>query len=323
MHAIQKSGLPYVEVDFYMASSEKIIETYILNGIVELIGQALGPTDKLIVSIKKYVKALIPKLNIGGGLFQLELTSDSSTDPASSVKEALLLIEQLLAEKKQQAVFMMDEFQNVGVIAQGKGIEAAIRHVAQKTKYLTIIFSGSNRKMLQTMFEDETRPLYKLCWKLALNRISEEHYYTHIQKASKQAWKQAMPQECVEKIIRLSERHPFYLNKLCDRLLTLHDKSMPTNKEIDQSWQAILNEEKSDAVKEISLLSNGQKKVLYSLANDPLAKITSKEILMSLQMTSSTVITAINGLEEKDVIEKIHGKYQIINPVVKYYALKK
>src|SRR3990167_11419702 len=62
MRAIQSSGLPYVETDFYMASSEKTIEAYVLNGVVELIGNTFGPIDKLISSIRKYIKNLKPKL---------------------------------------------------------------------------------------------------------------------------------------------------------------------------------------------------------------------------------------------------------------------
>lgn len=44
--------------------------------------------------------------------------------------------------------------------------------------------------------------------------------------------------------------------------------------------------------------------------------------MLELQMTSSSVITALDGLEEKDVIEREEDNYQIINPVVKYYVLK-
>lgn len=45
--------------------------------------------------------------------------------------------------------------------------------------------------------------------------------------------------------------------------------------------------------------------------------------MLELQMTSSSIITALEGLEEKDVIEKDEeDMYQIINPVVKFYALK-
>jgi len=322
MRAIQSSGLPYVETDFYMASSEKIIETYILNGVVELIGKAVGPVDKLVTSIKKYVKNLKPKINIGTDNFQLELQSDGEADPATSVKEALQLIEKLLAEKDKQAIFLMDEFQNVGTIAQGKGIEAAIRHVAQKTKHLTIIFSGSNRNLLQTMFEDENRPLYKLCWKLTLKRISSEHYQTHIQKAANHAWKQELNDNCIAEILTLTEKHPYYLNKLCDRLWTFYEEGPPTIKDIGKAWGDILEEERSDAIKEISLLSSGQKTVLLQIAKNPSSQLTSKQTMVEMNMSGSSVIAALDGLEEKDVIERDLDRYQIINPIVKYYVLK-
>lgn len=322
LHALQASGLPYVETDFYMASSEKAIEAFILNAVIELIGKALGPIDKLVTSIKKYVKKLKPKLDIGTAVLKLELTADTESDPATNVKEALLLIEKLLEEKQKHAVILMDEFQNVGSIAKGKGIEGAIRHVAQKTKYLTIIFSGSNRNLLKNMFEDESRPLYKLCWKIELKRIQHEHYQQHLQKTAEFAWNKDLKDEVLNEILLLSEHHPYYLNKLCDRLWTYFPKKPPTVKDVTETWDQILEEEKSDAIKEISLLSLGQKNVLLQIAREDITQLTSKAAMLALGMTSSSVMTALEGLEEKDIIEKLEGRYQIINPVIKFYVLK-
>src|SRR3990167_61975 len=127
LHALKLSGLPYIEIDFYMATNEKAVETYLLNGVVELIGKALGPVDKLLTSIKKTVKNLKPKIEIGTTVLKLELNVEINSDPAINVKEGLLLLEKLLAERKQHAVLLLDEFQIVGVIAKGAGIEAAIR----------------------------------------------------------------------------------------------------------------------------------------------------------------------------------------------------
>ena len=321
LHAISLSGFPAVEIDFYMARSEQVIERYILNGVIDLIGKALGPVDKLIASIKKSVKTLKPKLNIGNNNFSLELTAEINSDPATNVKEALLLLERLLSEQNKHAVLLLDEFQNVGVIAKGMGIEGAIRHVAQKTKHLMLIFSGSNRKLLQTMFDDDMRPLYKLCWKLILNRISAEHYKKHLLKAAQLSWKTSLPETSLEKIMTLTERHPYYINKLCDQLWTYCDRAFGL-KEIDRVWTQILEEEKSDVVKEISLLSMGQKNVLFYIAKGSTQSLTSKESVLSLQMTSSSIVAALHGLEEKDVIEKQISEYHIINPVLKYYAVK-
>ncbi len=320
LQALKSSKLPYIEIDFYMARNEQVIETYLLSGIVDLIGKALGPLEKLLASIKKYVKHLQPKLDIGANVFKLELTSAAATDPASNIKEGLLLLEQLLAEKQKSAVLLLDEFQNVGTISQGKGIEGAIRHVAQKTRYLMIIFSGSNRKLLKTMFEDATRPLYKLCWKLNLQRIAMSEYQPHLQKAAKLAWNQPLDETAFNEIMLLTERHPFYVNKLCDRLWTYFTKP-PTPKDVSRLWSEILAEEKSDAVKEISLLSIGQKNVLLQIAQQSGAQMTSKETIIALNMSSSSIITALEGLEEKDVISKEDNYYLIISPVVKFYVL--
>lgn len=322
LQALNLSKRPYVEIDFYMATSEKIIEAYILNGVVELISKTLGSVDKLLSSIKRYVKDLKPKIDIGASVFKLELTSHVESDPASNVKEALLLLEKLLEEKNQYAVLLMDEFQTVGIIAKGQGIEGAIRHVAQKTKHLTFIFSGSNRKLLKTMFEDEARPLYKLCWKITVKRISAKHYQEHIQKAAKLTWNATLNDEIIDQILLLTERHPFYLNKLCDRLWTYYSQTPPSSDEINKAWADILKEEKSDSVKEISLLSLGQKVVLNQIAKGTNRHLTNKTTMLALQMTSSSIITAIEGLEEKDMIEKIDNQYQIINPIVRFYAIK-
>lgn len=320
LHALEQSKITYVEIDFYMARNEKVIESYILNGIIEIIGKSLGPIDQLITTIKRFVKHLKPKLDIGTATLKLELTTDADTDPATNVKEGLLLLEKLLEEKGKQVVLLMDEFQNVGVIAKGSGIEGAIRHVAQKTKYLTFIFSGSNRKLLKKMFEDDTRPLYKLCWKMELERISEEHYQTHLLKAAKIGWNALLGKREIEEILMLTERHPFYVNKLCDKLWT-YFKKPPSLDEIKNVWIEIVEEEKSDAIKEISLLSLGQKSVLLNIARG-VNKMTKKESLDELEMVSSSVMVALEGLEEKDIIEKKDDQYQIINPIVRFYVLK-
>lgn len=320
LHAIQISNLPYTEIDFYMARNEKVIEKYILNGIIDLIGRTLGSVDKLINSIKRYVKRLKPKLEIGTHAITLELSTDENTDPATNVTEGLLLLEQLLNEKQKCAILFLDEFQNVGLIAKGSGIEAAIRHVAQKTKYLAIVFSGSNRRLLQTMFEDDTRPLYKLCWKIDLHRIAFEHYKKHFLKASKLAWARDIEEDFIKEIAALTELHPYYFNKLADRLLTY--QNIPNIIDVKVEWEKVLEEEKSDAVKEISNLSIGQKNVLLHIAKETHKTITGKHSTLALQTSSSSIMAALNALEEKDVIEKIDGHYNIINPVVKYYVLK-
>jgi predicted transcriptional regulator len=90
---------------------------------------------------------------------------------------------------------------------------------------------------------------------------------------------------------------------------------------VSNAWVEIIEEEKSDAIKDILQLSMGQKAVLVNIAKEKLQPTSNKNVI-ELQMSSSSIIAAIEGLEEKDIIEKNEKVYQVINPIVKFYVLK-
>lgn len=315
-HAVTKSALPMMSLNFNTCSDEHDIEKLIRHGVSELIGRALGSTEKVMNHFKNYMGNLIPKMRLGPEYARLELSLKQSTSPAASIEDALHLLEHLLAIKKQSAVFLLDEFQVIGQIAKGSGVEAAIRNAAQETKQLALIFSGSNRHLLQTMFEDESRPLYKLCRKLRLERIDEPHYLTHINKAAHATWGKAISTESFAQIMQLSERHPYYVNYLCDVIWSNHS-SLPTVANVATAWQKVLEEEYSDINLELAALSLGQKKILKYIAQSSGENLLATATVKKTNMAASSIAGAIAVLLEKDVIERLGDRYQIINPLLR------
>ena len=313
--ACKKAGYPFITLNFNTCSDERDIDILIRRGVSKLIGEAIGKIDKIATLIKRYVTHLTPKISIGEHL-SLELAALDEENAAINITEALQLLEKLLANKKQRAIIIMDEFQTVGEIAKGKGIEAAIRNVIQDNQYLVVLFSGSNRNLLKTMFEDDARPLYKLCRKLHLEKIDKEHYRKHINIIAKDTWGAVLTELVFTMIMKLSERHPYYVNYLCDVIWTESDK-LPTEKMVLKAWNTLLEEENSDANKEISQLALGQRKILTYIANNNGTSLLSKEIANTLSMPTSSISVAINKLLEKDIIEKHEQCYDIINPVLK------
>src|SRR5262249_21637935 len=150
------------------------------------------------------------------------------------ISEALLLLERLLAEKNKHAVIFIDEFQEIDKISKKRVIEGAFRTAAQEMQHLSLIFSGSIRSLLLSMFEDENRPLYKLCRKIKLDRISANDYEKHIQKIATHTWGKSLEQESFDRIMSLSNRHPYYVNYLCDIIWEECPKA-PNVKNIEQA----------------------------------------------------------------------------------------
>ena len=307
--------LPWTEIDFHMAVSEKDIEHLIIKGVADLIGKSIGRLDKFTHIIKTTLKHLKPKLDISAGPATLELEISGESTPAESISEAILLLDKLLQKKGKQAAFLFDEFQEVGNIAKGRGVEGAIRHAAQSTQNLAIIFSGSNPHILKNMFENDRRPLYKLCKKLTLQRLSPVHYRTHLNKAAKKAWNTEISESVFELIMDLTERHPYYVNALCDEVW-VECSSAPKPKQIKECWSFVIEGEKSDLIKDFLSLSENQRKVVRQIVNFSGKDLFSKEALHQMDIQSSSLNTAILALLERDFIEKNDDKsYRLVVPV--------
>jgi uncharacterized protein len=312
---LASSKLPWEKLDFHLSTNSIDVERTIINGVGGLIGKSIGPLEKLINLVRKYSKKLRPKLELGTEYMRLQFEFSSDSSAAENIAEALLLLEKLLRENNKQAVLLLDEFQEIGEIDVGKSLEGALRHAAQETRNLSLVFSGSSPHLLKNMFEDERRPLYKLCRKLTIDRIAETHYQLHLNKAAKLLWKTELPKSVFERIMQLSERHPYYVNYLCDELWSQMDK-MPTVADVDEAWSMVAEEERSDLLKDFFALPENQRKLLIYFANDG-GNIYSSAAARKMEIPTSSISRAISALVEKDFLESSKPGYRLIVPVYK------
>ncbi len=314
--AIEKSNINYAKINFHLCTSEEEIAQLVLDGVIRLIGKSTGNIEKAMISIKKYLNNLEPHLSFAGEVASLKLVSRKKENYSVIISEALLLLEKLLAEKEKRAILFLDEFQEIAQIGKNGGIEGAFRTAAQEMNYLSLIFSGSIRSLLLSMFENENRPLYKLCRKIKLERISGASYEKHIQNISLKTWGKKLDDDVFNKMMELSNRHPYYVNYLADCIWE-KCRIIPVISDVISAWQDVVKEEWSDALKELSSLPIGQRRLLKYIANHYVENIQSQETCAALSMAASSIATAAHALIEKDYIEQdsFHG-FKIINPLL-------
>jgi AAA+ ATPase superfamily predicted ATPase len=315
-NAFLQINASWAKVDLYLAVTERDAERMIINGVIELIGKSVGSVEKLGHIFMKYAKKLRPKFTVGTDPIKLELSFSEDSSPAEDIAEALLILEKLLKEKEKQAVLLLDEFQEIGRMSDGRGIEGAIRHIAQETQNLSIIFCGSNPHLLEPMFEDERRPLYKLCRKLTLDRIDSSHYHDHLNKAAAEIWGEKLSDEVFEKIMSLTENHPYYVNYLCDELCS-ECTLLPTVVDVENAWSLVVEEESSDLIKEFSALSHNQRKLMRHIADQGGQFLYGTATAKKADIPTNSLSTTLSTLLEKDYIEKVGNDFRLIVPVYK------
>jgi len=316
-YAIEESGFHFGEADLFVAVDAKRVEQRILSGIKMILNNIGAPIENTLKLIRDYFKKTNSKWVIGTQGVSIELIPSQENDPASNIMDALLALENLLAQKKKRAVLFLDEVQEMGEVAEGKGIEGAIRHAAQESQCLSLIFSGSSRRLLGKMFFDKTRPLYKLCDRINLTRITKIDYKKHLNKLALKRWGDNLPELSIDKILNLTEQHPYYVNNLCLRLWESALESPPAIEEIESYWHHFVKEERLETARELSSLSIGQRKVLIAIASGRNKNLTGKKALNIINLTSSSTLEALNVLEQKDYIERHDHEYSIIDPLIK------
>lgn len=319
LKTINEIKWPYVHVDLFLALEEKKIMERFLNGIAKLVSEVIPINLKAVTKIRDFFKSFSVSLTAGDVSFELKL--ESGHNHPTTLRAAIESLENLLLKHKKRAIFFIDEMQDIAKTGVSDDIEAILRFYAQKTKSLAFIFSGSNRKLLQEIFNDRTRPLFKMCDRLNLQRIAYEDYSNFLNDAARTKWSKELLQSNLDEILKLTERHPYYVNYLCGNLW--HLNKLPTVEQIRSVWMQMCNEEASGIAMDIEALSLNQKKLLdYIAQKGALINSTAQEHQQRLRLTSRGILQSLKGLLEKDIVEKTNEGIKIIDPLLKSVLLR-
>ena len=313
--ALQDAKLPNARVDLYMTTSATDIEKAIIAGVDNLLSQVSNNAEILLGLIKDFIKLLRPSFEASAHGLKIKLESSQRANSAANICEALQILDGVLKKKAMKAVLLIDEFQEVQLVAPDQGIEGAIRHVAQETENFTIIFSGSHRHLLRSMFNQKNKPLYRLCDEIQLDRISENDYVPFIKKFSVNQWGEALDEKVLKYIFNQSECHPYYFNAICEKLFM--KEKIPTLADAQTVWNNLLSTKKKDVLAETKELNITHKKILVAIAHGINKELTGQQFLSQAELPGSSVIRALEYLEENDFIEKKQDQFYIIDPLLK------
>ena len=313
------TAIPAVSIDFLLAPDAEYIKEAILKGVAELCSILLSKVASLKERIFAVLADFNPKLTLSAMGQKLELSSRSISP--STITEALLALETAAKEAKAHIVFVMDEFQQIATLHDNHTIEASIRHAVERSRYVTYFFSGSNRHLLEQMFNDKTRPLYHLCDLIKLERISGCELGKFIGASATKRWSGGLTNEAIEAIIYLTRCHTFYINSLC-RLLW-KKKSVPTAAEVKAFWHDYVYKQQW-IVNDLAGLTPNQRKIVAALAQKPVAEIYGPYIRKETGLVPSSIGKTVKSLEKMDMIYKdADGKYKVLDPATLYFLVTK
>jgi hypothetical protein len=172
------------------------------------------------------------------------------------------------------------------------------------------VFMGSKRHLLDELFLDKNRPLYRIAKPMPLGRIPAPKLSSFIKERFR-SMKIGIRQPQIDSILALTDCHPYYTQQLCHEVFNvISPRKTITVNDISQAKDNCLKSQSYAYTTIWDGLSSKQRSLLRGLAKVQKANIFSQDFLSQFRLGSTAgVQTAAQALVKKGLIERENGHY--------------
>lgn len=289
--------------------------------------EALSPVSRKMVDLfLKTVKSLQGEFGFDpiSGLPKWGLSLGQIKNPTYTLKEIFDFVEK--ADKT--CIIAIDEFQRIAQYPE-KNVEDVLRTYIQQIGNCHFIFSGSERHLLNQMFQDKNRPFYDSARLLPLDKIDREKYISFAQRCFHEFDKE-ITEDLVARVYDLFDGNTFSMQKTMNSAFSLTNTNNTCTADIiHNAIEEILEDNDYNYRTRLMLMSASQKEVLYAIARASKAmQITGAEFINRYQLHSaSSVQSAMRKLIADGWIAESENKeqrtYQLTDQFLALWIQKK
>jgi energy-coupling factor transporter ATP-binding protein EcfA2 len=301
-----------VYVDLWPTDTSEAFVTAVARAVTT----ASAGTAKTMLNVaQSFFQLIIPSITLSPeGKPRIEFGMRHTENVKPELEEVLAAPPKIAAERNQQAVIVLDECQQI-LQYESDLVERQLRSIVQFQEKVSYVFLGSRKHLIQKMFLEKSRPLYRSAGHYPLPPIQERDWIPFIQTRFTDAGKD-IEEDAIHAICRLTQGHPFYTQHLCHALWELAEPGARVSDQLLQQAVDLLLDRENFAYTTLwDSLSRNQQRFLKGLANEgPHVKPFSSAFTRRYGLRSaSNAQRAAEGLLERDVIDPENGSYGIVD----------
>jgi hypothetical protein len=280
--------------------------------------------EKILEIAKSFFGRLSPSVTINDqGRPEVTFASKRFGEPGPELNEVLEAPQKIATQGRWRVVVVFDEFQQILEYGSDK-VERQLRSIIQTQADVSYIFLGSRRHLIQKMFLDRSRPLYRAGGHYPLGPIGEKDWLPFIRKRFQDGGKR-IADEQIHLICRLTEGHPFYTQHLCHVLWDVCETEGQISEDLIESAVKTLLAHESYAYATLwESFAINPRRFLKGLASEPtgVKPFASDFIQRHGLRSASNAQRAIESLLERDVIDRDNSSFIIIDRFFKIWIQK-
>ena len=289
------------------------------------IAESMASTaDRMLETARQFFGRLTPLISAdAAGNPQISFEFARSGIKTPDLVEVLSAPGKIAAKRERRVVIVFDEFQRILEYSSDLA-ERSLRTAIQNQKGVSYIFLGSRKHLIQEMFVDQSRPLYRAGGHYPLGPISTQDWLPFIRDRFRGSDK-LISDSLIRSICQRTGGHPFYTQHLCHAIWEICETgSQVTEETIECATRLLLDRESYAYTALWESLAPNQRRFLMGIAGEPEGvKVFASDFLQRYNLRSpSNVQRAVEPLLTRDVIDRSDGSYVIGDPFFKIWIMQ-
>lgn len=292
------------EYEFYNALAEAVLK------------QTASKAELWMDNARDFIARLSPKISFSpepNSEFALSLGISPKTH---APEEILSLAEEIAQKKQKRIVICIDEFQQIGEMADSVSIQKRLRSVWQHQRLTSYCLFGSKKHTMMNVFQKRNMPLYQFGDFKFLDKIPTETWVEYIVQHFKDR-QRTISTEQAAKICQLVDNYSSYVQQLSWLVFSLIDEGqVVTDEHLKQGVKDLLNSQEQLFMQQIEPLTAYQMNFLRCILSGHHDDFGETAVREEFQLGSVSNITRLKtALVDKDIVEMSGKRYYITDPV--------
>lgn len=266
--------------------------------------------------IAKKVNSLLKRTGVGLSLGAFGISAQIQLDPAKfDPVPALHTLLNLPLEFDKNDIFrsliVLDEFQDIEKIP---GLDGLLRsHIQHHGEVASYVFAGSEPGLMRQLFENKDRPLYGSAVPMRLGRLADQDIAAYVIARFEQTGRDVG--DALNPLIVAAKGHPKQAMLLAHRLWEEVEKGeTATYEDWEAAYGSALDELNAEFDAQWRGLDASEQKTIRAIIEGD-GSAYKNDVITSLGVTKTVVQKAIPRLVARAEIEKVDGRYTIVDPL--------
>jgi hypothetical protein len=290
----------------------------------EVLKQTASKYELWLEEAKEFIYRLTPKIS-----FSPEPNADFAislgiTPKTHTPEEVLGMAEKIAIKKGKRIVICIDEFQQIGEMANSKQIQARLRTVWQHQKQVSYCLFGSKHHLMSAIFLHRSMPFYQFGDIISLDKIATADWVEYIVSHFADG-KRTISRALAEDICRFTENYSAYVQQLSWLVFTQKEEGETvTEEDVKQAMNDLLATNEILFMQMIEPLSEYQLNFLRAIASGVTKDFGLSEVREEYKLGSYSNINRLKtALLERDLIEKRGAETVMTDPVFAKWIKRK